>query len=60
MSLDKTAEFFGDKAFKTAGVLYVIGASTMILCGLGALVNLAAHIVLAVAFFSLKYPKTTV
>ncbi len=57
MSLDKTAQFFGDNAFKTAGILYIIGASTMILCGLGALVNLAAHIVLAVAFFSLKMPK---
>lgn len=57
LSLDKTAQFFGDNAFKTAGILYIIGASTMILCGLGALVNLAAHIVLAVAFFSLKMPK---
>jgi len=58
MSLDKTAVFFNDKAFKTAGLLYVIGAATIILCGLGALVNLAGHIVLAVAFFSAKYPKT--
>lgn len=58
MSLDKTAVFFNDNSFKTAGILYIIGAATIILCGLGLLVNLAAHIVLAVSFFSLKYPKT--
>jgi len=53
-SLDKTAAFFNEKLFKTAGLLYIIGAPTIIVCGLGFLVTLAGHIVLAVAFFSLK------
>ncbi len=54
LSLDKTAVFFNDSTFKTAGILYIIGACTTILCGLGILVNIAGHIVLAIAFFSLK------
>lgn len=57
LSLDKTAAFFNDNAFKTAGILYVIGAASIVLCGIGILVTLAANIVLAVAFFSLKYPQ---
>ena len=57
MSLDKTAAFFNEKAFKTVGLLYIIGAATIVVCGLGILVTFAAHIVLAVAFFSLKTDK---
>jgi len=60
MSLDKTAVFFNDKAFKTAGLLYIIGAATIVVCGLGMLVTIAGHIVLAVAFFSLKPDKISV
>jgi len=59
LSLDKTAAFFNEKGFKTAGLLYIIGAPTIIICGLGALVTLAGHIVLAVAFFSLKNEKVS-
>ncbi|MDD3877535.1 MAG: DUF996 domain-containing protein [Bacteroidales bacterium] len=54
MSLDKTAHFFNEKLFKTAGLLYIIGAFTLVLCGIGILVTMAGHIVLAIAFFSLK------
>jgi len=53
-SLDKTATFFNEKLFKTAGLLFVIGAFSIILCGIGSLVMLAGYIVLAIAFFSLK------
>jgi len=57
LTLDKTAVFFNDNIFKTVGILYIVGASTTILCGLGLLVNLAGHIVLAIGFFSLKKEK---
>ena len=60
LSLDKTAGFFNEKGFKTAGLLYIIGAATIILCGMGVLVTLAGHIVLAVAFFSLKPVNNTI
>jgi len=58
LSLDKTAVFFNAEGFKTAGLLYMIGAPAIILCGLGFLVTLAAHIVLAIAFFNLQPPKS--
>lgn len=55
-SLDASADFFKEKLFSTAGWLYVIGAATLILCGIGIFITLAAHIVLAIAFFSIKRP----
>ncbi len=55
-SLDACAVFLKEKLFATAGLLYVIGALSLILCGIGILITLAAHIVLAIAFFSVKTP----
>jgi len=53
-SLEGCALFFKEKLFSTAGLLFVIGAFTLILCGIGILVSLAGYIVLAIAFFSIK------
>ncbi len=53
-SLDACSVIFNEKLFATAGLLYIIGAFTIILCGVGLLVSLAGHVVMAIAFFSIK------
>ena len=55
-SLMLTSQATGQGLFKTAGLLYLIGAGLLIVLVGGVLV-LIAHILLAIAFFSMKITK---
>ncbi len=56
-SMDSMAERSGEGLFRTAGLIYLIGAVLIIAFGIGAVLIFISYIILAVAFFSLKPPQ---